>query len=337
MSRTGTVAGRRPRPGNPWASAPLRTVRANGLDVAYLELGSGPLALCLHGFPDSPFTWRHLMPQLAAAGYRAVAPFSRGYAPTSVPADGAYQLGALMADAEALHDALGADDQAVVIGHDWGASVAYAVAAHSPERWRRIVGMGVPPGDPMAAGFFDYEQLKQAFYMFLCQTQLAELAFAAGDLAVVDGLWRDWAPGYDAAEDARHAKACLRPPRSLTAVIGYQRAAFDPHLHQPRYRTREDASARQPLRPVCYLHGGADSRLGATMVPAVERWLGATGRTHVLPGLGHFLHLEDPGQVNRLILEWLDDRSVDPTCSTAAEQVLPTDAPRACVPSGRFQ
>ena len=77
---------------------------------AYLTTGgSGPLALCLHGFPDTAHTWRHLAPRLAAAGYRAVAPFTRGYAPTAVPADGLYQTGALAADANALHDALGGD------------------------------------------------------------------------------------------------------------------------------------------------------------------------------------------------------------------------------------
>src|SRR6187402_33838 len=84
-------------------------VEANGVDFAYLHTGpdDGPLALCLHGFPDSAHTWRHLLPALASAGYHAVAPFMRGYAPTAVPADGRYQTGALATDAIALHEALG--------------------------------------------------------------------------------------------------------------------------------------------------------------------------------------------------------------------------------------
>src|SRR3954469_24473242 len=97
------------------------SVEAGGLTFATLEAGNGPLALCLHGFPDSAWTWRHLLPELAAAGFRAVAPFLRGYAPTEVPADGIYQSGAIVADASALHEALGGDGDAVVIGHDWGA------------------------------------------------------------------------------------------------------------------------------------------------------------------------------------------------------------------------
>jgi pimeloyl-ACP methyl ester carboxylesterase len=101
------------------------TVRANGIDFGVLETGVGPLALCLHGFPDSAHTWRHLLPRLATAGFHAVAPFMRGYAPTSVAPDGCYHLGALVADAVALHQALGGDDHAVLIGHDWGAETTY--------------------------------------------------------------------------------------------------------------------------------------------------------------------------------------------------------------------
>ena len=101
---------------------PTRTaITANGVEFACLELGEGPLALCLHGFPDSATSWRHLLPALADAGYRAVAPWTRGYAPTAVPADGAYQTGALATDAVALHEALGGDGDAVIVGHDWGA------------------------------------------------------------------------------------------------------------------------------------------------------------------------------------------------------------------------
>src|SRR5580693_5866297 len=113
------------------APVPLRmtTVRANDLDFGLLEAGSGPLALCLHGFPDTAHTWKHLLPALADAGFHAVAPFMRGYAPTAIPADGAYQIGALVADAVALHEALGGDGDAVLIGHDWGAETAYGAAA----------------------------------------------------------------------------------------------------------------------------------------------------------------------------------------------------------------
>jgi pimeloyl-ACP methyl ester carboxylesterase len=101
-----------------------RTVQANDVEFVVLEAGTGPLALCLHGFPDAAHTWRHLLPELAAAGFHAVAPFMRGYAPTAVPRDGNYSVGALVADAVALHEVMGGDEQAVLIGSDWGAETA---------------------------------------------------------------------------------------------------------------------------------------------------------------------------------------------------------------------
>jgi pimeloyl-ACP methyl ester carboxylesterase len=122
-----------------------RMVAANGLEFGLLEAGEGPLVLCLHGFPDSAHTWRHLLPALAEAGFHAVAPFLRGYAPTAVPDDACYSIGALVADAVALHQALDGDGQAVLIGHDWGAEAAYGAAAFAPDRWRRVVTLGVPP------------------------------------------------------------------------------------------------------------------------------------------------------------------------------------------------
>src|SRR6478672_5917184 len=184
-------------------SPPVRSarLRANGMEFGDLEAGEGPLALCLHGFPDSAQTWRHLLPVLARAGMRAVAPYMRGYAPTSLAADGAYQLGALVADAVALHDALGGDERAVLIGHDWGAETAYGAAALAPGRWRRLVTLAVPPLALDERLFSDLDQLKRFWYLFFFKTPRAVTVVAADDLAFLDRLWADWSPGYDASED----------------------------------------------------------------------------------------------------------------------------------------
>ena len=96
------------------------SVRANGLDFHFLEMGEGPLALCLHGFPDHAYSFRHLLPDLADAGFRAVAPFMRGYAPTEAPKDGCYQSVLLAKDVLALITALGSQ-RAYLVGNDWGA------------------------------------------------------------------------------------------------------------------------------------------------------------------------------------------------------------------------
>jgi pimeloyl-ACP methyl ester carboxylesterase len=280
---------------------------ANGVRFGYLQAGppDGPLALCLHGFPDSAHTWRHLLPTLAGLGYHAVAPFSRGYAPTAVPPDESYQLGALVADAVALHDALGGDDRAVLIGHDWGAMTCYGAIAFAPDRWRRAVTLAVPPTGSLGAAFLEYAQLRRSFYMFLFQTPLAEAAVSAADFAFIDGLWRDWSPGYPAATDVELAKGCLRDPANLTAAIGYYRAMFDPARHLPRYAAEQAATTTVAGGPVLYLHGAADGCLGARTAAHAAEFLPAGSRVEVLDGVGHFLHLERPDIIGTLVAEWL--------------------------------
>jgi pimeloyl-ACP methyl ester carboxylesterase len=272
------------------------TVRANGLQFGLLEAGSGPLALCLHGFPDAAYTWRHLLPVLAGAGFHAVAPFMRGYAPTAVPADGAYHLGALVADAVALHEVLGGDANAVLIGHDWGAEAAYGAAAFAPDRWRRLVTLAVPPAALDEVLFSGYEQLKHSFYLFMFRDPagFAETVVARDDLAFLDKLWRDWSPGFQPGEHLARVKDCLRQPANLAAALGYYRAAAD-----------QEAAGRQAPQPTLYLHGARDGCIGVDLVRDAERLLAPSSRMIVIDEAGHFLHLEEPGQVNDHILGWV--------------------------------
>ncbi|WP_214412428.1 alpha/beta fold hydrolase [Sphaerisporangium fuscum] len=282
----------------------IRTIEANGVEFAYFSMGSGPLALCLHGFPDSAHTWRHLLPELAERGYHAVAPFMRGYAPTAVPADGAYEAGALVADAVALHDAFGGDGDAVIIGHDWGALPVYGATSFAPGRWRTGVAMALPPVGSMLAGFFDYEQLRRSFYIFLFQTPLAEAA--ASTPGFFEGLWRDWSPGHRAEDDVAHVKECLRDPANLAAAIGYYRAMLGTTPPTGRYEEEQAAAGRVGERPLLYLHGLDDGCLGAEVAKDVTAHLPPGSRAEYVADAGHFLHLERPREVDDLILRWLE-------------------------------
>ncbi len=285
----------------------LPTLSVRGLDVAYLAEGpeDGPLALCLHGFPDTAHTWRHLLPQLAGAGYRAVAPFLRGYAPTSVPADGRYDTGSLALDACALHEALGGDGDAVIIGHDWGALLTYPAAAHEPDRWRRVVTMAVPPPASMGFGFFDYEQLRRSWYIFFFQTPLAEFAVSLDDHAFIDKLWAAWSPGYDGSWDAARVKEALADEANLSAAIGYYRAMLGEPTDDPAAAAAQASAEAPPPQPTLYLHGAQDGCMGVDIIGPVTDHLAPGSELAIVEGTGHFLHLEDPGTVNGHILRFL--------------------------------
>ena len=281
-------------------------ITANGVDFAYLDEGDGPLALCLHGFPDSALTYRHLLPALAEAGFRAVAPWMRGYAPSSVPADGRYQTAALGLDACALHEALGGDGDAVIIGHDWGAMATYVAANHEPDRWRRVVTMAVPPAGAVAGGFMQYRQLKKRWYMFFFQHGLADVVVGMDDLAFIDGLWADWSPGYDGAEDIAHVKDALRDPANLAAALGYYRATLGGVGVDPALDEVQAAGANPTTQPNLYLHGRTDGCMGVEIAEAATPFLTAEGsRLEIVDGVGHFLHVEAPDEVNRLIVDFV--------------------------------
>ena len=285
-----------------------RTVTANGLQFGVLEAGSGPLALCLHGFPDSAHTWRYLLPALADAGFHAVAPFMRGYAPTGIPADGCFRLGALVADAVGLHDALGGDERAVLIGNDWGAETAYGAAAFAPDRWRRVVTLAVPPLALDELIFADYDQLKRFFYLFFLKTPFAEPVVAADDMAFLGRLWQDWSPGYDAREDLRNVRQCLRGEGNLKAAIGYYRAG-EPGLNRfsadGAYAAEEAALASAGPQPTLYLHGSRDGCIDLALVADAGRHLATGSRMEVVEGAGHFPQVEKPTAVNARILAWV--------------------------------
>ena len=283
-----------------------RTVTANGLDIGILECGEGPLALCVHGFPDTAHSWRHLLPALADAGYHAVAPFQRGYAPTAVPTDGLYQTAALSTDANALHEALGGGPDAVLIGHDWGAPAVYGAASSEPHRWSKVVGMAVPPGPALGMSFLgNLAQLKRSWYMFFFQSPLADLVVPANDLAFIDMLWDDWSPGFDGADDAARVKASLGDPANLTAALGYYRAALGDGPKDPALDGVQAATQQVPAQPTLYLHGRNDGCIGVEVAELCATMLPPHATVEIVDGAGHFLQVERPDVVNRLVLDFL--------------------------------
>lgn len=267
--------------------------------VRVLEWGpaDGPLVVALHGFPDTAWTWRRVAPLLAGAGYRVAAPFLRGYAPSGIPSDGDYSVRALAADAAELHGRLDGDGNAVLVGHDWGAIAAAAVAGDSASPYRAVAALAVPPlayvnpsretlpalaRQPLRSWYIGYNQVPG----------LAESSFDW----LVSRLWRAWSPGYDAAEDLALLEEAIPSRAHARAVVSYYRALGG-------RGTRP--AMMPPVKPLLYLHGDRDGCLDPGFFPAVSARLPEGSPAALVPGAGHFLHLEMPDVIAGHLLEFL--------------------------------
>ena len=271
-----------------------------------------PIALCLHGFPDTAYGWRNVAPRLAESGWRVVAPFMRGYAPSSIPVDGSFHVGALMDDALRVRSAAGGTDADVVIGHDWGALAATGLAAMPDSPFVKAVIMSVPV--PAAFRPFDRvvergrlvrqlpHQLLRSWYMLYFQLPLLPQRSAPWILPL---LWRRWSPGYRADEDLRHVDAAIGTPESWRAALGPYRAAIRNIRPPERYAELDRLWTEPPILPSLYLHGRDDGCMTPAFAHWTEKVLPAGSEAAIVEHAGHFLQLEQPDKVAELVLAFV--------------------------------
>lgn len=265
----------------------------------------GPLALLLHGFPDTAHTWRHLGPVLAREGWRVVAPFTRGYAPSDAPADGRADVGALVDDALGLHAALGGGSSAVLVGHDWGALTSHTLAAHRDSPFRRVVTMAVPPltALPWRTTVRHVPgQVRRSWYVGF--NQLPVLPERSLD-RLVPKLWHDWSPGYDASLDISLVLDSLRDPAHRRTSIDYYRHLARPIGVPQRYRRWQRAMADPAVVPMLYLHGRDDGCLTHRFAEIARSRVPSDTEVRIVDRAGHFLHLEQPAEVAQLVVDFL--------------------------------
>jgi pimeloyl-ACP methyl ester carboxylesterase len=259
-----------------------RTVEANGLRFACLEEGRGPLVLLVHGFPDTAHSWDAVRPALAAAGYRAVSPFTRGYAPTETPRDGRYDSDTLGRDLLALVEALG-EKSAIVVGHDWGASAAYAAAALDPARVRLLVTLAIPHPASITP---TPRVLWSLRHFFRLRRRHAAEWVRRNDFAYVDELVHRWSPDWQVPPGETDAvKAAFRMPGCLEAALGYYRA-LTPRL---------PAAQRERIRVPTVAFAGEHDLLPASAFERARSRFTGPYRVVRMPG-GHFMHREHPAR-----------------------------------------
>jgi pimeloyl-ACP methyl ester carboxylesterase len=268
-----------------------------------------PVAVCLHGFPDTAHGWRKVAPQLADAGWRVVAPFMRGYAPSSLSAEGSYHVGALMDDALRVLDAAGPTGRDVVIGHDWGAIAATGLAAMPDSPFAKAAIMSVPPSASFRqrsdagrlAAQLPRQLLRSWYIMFFQLPWLPERSAQR----VVPKLWRDWSPGYDGAEDVRLVLDAIGSPEHWRAALGYYRATVRNSRPPARYAELHRHWLSAPVLPTLYLHGTDDGCASSDYTEWVRRVLPAGSAAHVVDGGGHFLQLDQPAATAERLLDFI--------------------------------
>lgn len=288
------------------------TVSANGITFAYLEEGAGPLVLLLHGFPDNAWTWESQLHALGAAGYRAVAPYLRGYPPTDIPANGFYDLLTIAADIRELIRELGDGGPAFVIGNDWGTLATYRLMEAFPESVRRAVVTAIP--HPIAAAALPLmpDMVQHYFHVWFHQMPaLPEAAVAANDFAYVEYLWRLWEPGLDDPEHLARVKATLAADGAIPAALAYYRALFDPSRADPAAAGAGSGLPGTIGVPTLLVFGRQDPL--ARFAPGHAPIFTGELRVELIDGGQHFLHRSRPEEFNRLVVDWLRAGAADPS------------------------
>lgn len=278
----------------------IATTRIGGFTALAAGDAGAPVVLVLHGFPDTPHTFAPLVEAVARAGYRVVAPWLRGYAPS--PLAGPYHLDALAADAVAWADALSPARPVALVGHDWGAAITYAACARAPARFRAAVAMSVPHPAVFVRALATPAQLARSWYMLAFQLPGAVRCASLGDFALVDLLWRTWSPGYRlpaALRDELHATLRASWPAPL---LYYRAMTRPPREAVARLRRRDRVAV-----PTLYLHGATDGCIGPAVGDGAERYFTGGYRRELVAGAGHFLAAEAPRAVADRVIAWLDD------------------------------
>ena len=271
---------------------PTREELTVSVSLHVIDEGAGPAVVLLHGFPDSSALWRHQIPVLVEAGYRVIAPDLRGFGASDKPASvDAYRLEASVADVLAILDQRGIE-RADVVGHDWGAGLAWVLAARVPERVHRLVVMSV--GHPNAGRPPSVAQREKSWYMLLFQFEdTAEALLAQSDWK----LAREWLRGNG---DVDRYLVDLARPGALTAALNWYRANVSPEREVGAPRAFPEVRAQT----LGLWSSGDDYLLEEQMVGSAEHVTGGWSYARV-DGASHWLQLDAPERVNELLAAFL--------------------------------
>ena len=269
----------------------MKNIALGDLTFAVQDEGEGPTVVLLHGFPDSHALWRNQVPVLVDAGYRVIVPDLRGFGDSSKPAAvDDYGILNIAGDVLGILDSLGVE-HAHVVGHDWGAALAWAMAAFIPDRVDHLVALSV--GHPAAFRDVGDAQRQKSWYMLLFQFEgIAEQWLSADDFANM----RAWAGHPDMDQVALD----LARPGALTAALNWYRA----NVH-PRTWIEPPMVFPQVQAPTMGVWSSGDIALEEAGMTGSQRFVDGSWRYERIEGVGHWMQLEAPDQVSALLVDFL--------------------------------
>lgn len=274
----------------------------NGVRLHYVETGSGPLVVLLHGFPEFWYGWRHQISPLAAAGYRVIAPDMRGYNQSEKPPGvHAYAVETLVKDVVALIAHCGAT-RATVVGHDWGGVVAWEVAMRRPDVVEKLIVLNAPHPAAFLRELRTPTQLVRSWYAFAFQVPvLPELLIALGDYRMLRTVFRrdPVRPNAFTEGDIQRYRDAFAIPGARTATINYYRAAI---RRNPRRITAE--AVRSVTAPTLLIWGMGDRYLSPALTERLGQWVPRL-RVERITGASHWVQHDAPEQVTALMLGFL--------------------------------
>jgi pimeloyl-ACP methyl ester carboxylesterase len=290
-----------------------RTVAVNGIDLHVLDEGEGPLLVLCHGFPELAFSWRHQVPALVEAGYRVLAPDMRGFGQSSAPAAiEAYDVMELCGDMCGLLDSVG-EESAVFIGHDWGGSLVWQLAAIHPERVRALAGLSVPfvPRAPAAPIPIMRRHLGEDFYIvWFQQPGVADEALAS-DVRRTLTTSRQWTADWALEDGASTRRAEWLSEEELQVYVdAFERTGFTGGLNWYRnidrnWELTEPYAERRVEQPAMFLTGELDPVRRFMPAEAMNGWVTDLREQIVVPGAGHWVQQQAPDEVNAALLAFL--------------------------------
>lgn len=276
--------------------------RCEKTGISYLATGpvDAPLVLCLHGFPDIPRTWDALSETLAHGGFRVIAPWLPGYAPS--PLDGPLDLPAVARRLSTFVDEVSSGAPVRLVGHDWGALIVYCLLAQRPDRFRAAVTLAIPHPLAIEANIpeFPRQLLRSSYIAFFQLPAVSGRVILARNFAFIEWLWKVWSPGFNPGTNHfDEVKRCLKD--SLPSPLSYYRSFRSPRtLRELRRLLNTDPI---PV-PTLFLHGERDGCTGVELAAGQERYFSALFETIRFSEAGHFLHLERPAEINQAIQDW---------------------------------